>query len=126
VLYDDRIVARTTSRPRNLKKNNQHYVASKRKNQFNQHYFCQAATETNIECEFGRGQDRDNKCCQIPIIINRRIGSPHVNVSSKIVKGRKYGNSSKTMSDHKVLIYGDSHTWGLSVRLKINYPANLR
>jgi hypothetical protein len=48
----------------------------------------------------GRGQDGDNKCCQIPTIINGRT------------------NSSKTMSDYKVLIYGDSHMRGISVRLK--------
>jgi hypothetical protein len=52
VLYDDGTVARATFRPRNQKKNNLHYMASKRKDQLNQHYFCQAATETDVECEF--------------------------------------------------------------------------
>jgi hypothetical protein len=63
LLYNDRTVAQTTSRPRNMMKNNQHYVAIKRKNQLSQHYSCQVATETDVECGFGRGQNRDNKCC---------------------------------------------------------------
>jgi hypothetical protein len=55
---------------------------------------------------------------KIPTIINVRIGSPQVNGFSKIVKGRKNGNSSKTMSNHKVLIYSDIHVRCLFVRLK--------
>jgi hypothetical protein len=38
--------------------------------------------------------------------------------SSKLVKGSNNGKFSKLESDYKVLIFGDSHSRGLSIRLK--------
>jgi hypothetical protein len=83
-----------------------------------------AAIETDVECGLGRGQDRDNKCCQIPTIINGCISSPQVNDSSKILKGGKNEISNKTMSDHNVLITVTATGGSLSVRLKDKLSSN--
>jgi hypothetical protein len=41
-----------------------------------------------------------------------------MNVPDKVVKGSANGMTVKMLKDHKVLIYGDSHSRGLSSRLK--------
>jgi hypothetical protein len=105
-------MARITSRPRNLTDRQQRYVFNQHKRRPNQHYPCQVMTLT------GSGQERDIKCSQIPTIINGRIDSPQMNVFSKDVKGGGKGKFSKTISDHKVLIYGDSHSRGLIRKAK--------
>jgi hypothetical protein len=45
-----------------------------------------------------------------------------MNVPSKSSVGSGNGKSSKMKSEHKVVIYGDSHSRGLSTRLKDKLP----
>jgi hypothetical protein len=69
-------------------------------------------------CEGGSDRERNSKCSQIPTIINGRIEALQMNVSGKVVKGSANGKTVKMLKEHKVLIYGDSHSQGLSSSLK--------
>jgi 23S rRNA pseudoU1915 N3-methylase RlmH len=69
-------------------------------------------------CEGGSDRERKSKCNQIPTIINGRNEALQMNVPGKYVKGSSNGKIVKMLKDHKVLIYGDSHSQGLSSSLK--------
>jgi hypothetical protein len=67
-------------------------------------------------------QKWNRKYRQIPIIINGRTETPQKFVFNKAEKVSVNRECAKTVKDHKVLIYGDSHSRGLASNLKNKLP----
>jgi hypothetical protein len=116
VLDEDRRVICNTSSPRNLKDSHKQHV-TKNNNWQNKFDFCQVSTWKDES-------DRkwNSKCSQIPIIINGRIETPQKFIFSRIEKESVNKKYVKKVKDHKVVIYGDSHSRGLASNLKDKLP----
>jgi hypothetical protein len=114
----------TNFRSRKTKKPNQSTMFTQYENQCKQHCIHQSTT-INIEHGGGIHQGEDMEYCQILTVIKGYIDPPQMSVPSKSQIGSSIRKPSKMKNDHKVVIYGDSHSQGLPERLKDKLPESV-